>query len=86
MNKTTLLLLGGAVAVLLAACGGGSSEAPVVPPAATDAVPAAASESAAGMAGWLTELAAASADTKEPLDLATFNPKVSDTAEPETVK
>ena len=85
MNKSTLILCG-AFAVLLGACGGGSSEPPAAPPIAADEVPAAASESAAGMVDWLTALAATASDSKEPLDLSTFNPKVADDTEPEAVK
>ena len=86
MNKSTVLLYC-SVAVLLAACGGGS-DSPAPAPAATDAVPASASQSAAGMAAWMTDLAAAadSADAKEPLDVSTFSPPLSDDTEPEATR
>ena len=69
---------------LLAACGGGGdSPAPV--PGPTEAVPASASESSVGLVKYLTDLFAASADTKEPVDLGTFAPKTPDDTEPEPI-
>jgi hypothetical protein len=84
MNKSTVLILCAAT-LLLAACGGGSDTVVEIP-AATDGVPDSASASAAGMAAWMTDLAAAPSDTKEPLDVAKFTPASSDDTEPETVK
>lgn len=67
---------------LLASCGGGSdSPAPV--PGPTEVVPTSASESSAGLVKYLTDLFAASADSKEPVDLGTFAPKTPDDTEPE---
>jgi hypothetical protein len=69
---------------LLAACGGGGdSPAPVPGPA--EVVPASASESSVGLVKYLTDLFAASADTKEPVDLGTFAPKTPDDTEPEPI-
>ncbi len=85
MNKSTVLLLCSA-ALLLAACGGGSDNPVAEIPSATDAVPDSASASAAGMAAWMTDLAVAPSDTKEPLDVTKFTPVSSDNTEPETVK
>jgi len=87
MNKPQLLLTSIAASALLAACGGGgdSMPAPPVAPLATDAVPAGASESSAGLATYVKDLAAASADDKEPADLSTFAPKTPDDTEPEPV-
>ncbi len=66
----------------LVACGdGGDSPAPA--PGPTEMVPGSASESSAGLVKYLTDLFAASADTKEPVDLGTFAPKTPDDTEPE---
>ncbi len=69
---------------LLAACGGsGDGSPPPAPPGPTEAVPPQASESAAGLVKYLTDLAAASADDKEPVDLGSFMPKTPEDTEPE---
>jgi hypothetical protein len=85
--NTSKMLTCAATLTLLAACGGGSDPAPV---ANADEVPAAASASPAGMAGWLNGLATseatAAAEWKEPLAATAFNPVTSDTTEPETVR
>jgi hypothetical protein len=44
-----------------------------------------ASESAAGLARYLNDLAAAAADDKEPVDLSTFTPKLTEDTEPEAL-
>jgi|EndMetStandDraft_4_1072995.scaffolds.fasta_scaffold389929_2 hypothetical protein len=85
--KKSSLIAGAAVAVLLAGCGGGGGgDAMPAPPAATDAVPASASQSVAGMMGYLVALAAAMADEKEALDVSAFAPPQPDDAEPATVQ
>ena len=69
---------------LLAACGGGGDNpAPLPVPGPTEAVPPSASESSAGLVTYLTDLFAAAADDKEPVDLSTFAPKTPDDTEPE---
>ena len=82
MTKQTKWMLG-LVVVIVSACGGGNDTTPV---AATDAVPDSASQSAAGMTGWLTALSKDATDVKEPLDVARFTPAPSETAEPETLQ
>jgi hypothetical protein len=65
---------------LLAACGGGgASDMPA------EAVPAEASESSAALVRYLQTLTATAADTKEPLDLGRFDPKVPEDSEPEPI-
>ena len=68
-----------ASAALVAACGGGSD--PVADPLAE--VPASASESAAGMSGYLTALTKLAADDREPVALDNYNPPTSESTEPE---
>lgn len=80
MKTQTLVSIGAAV-VLLAACGGGDSL-----PAATDSVPADASASAAGMANWLTQVAATAPEDREPLEVASFAPPQPEDTEPEVLK
>ncbi len=84
MNKHTLIGLFTSVA-LLSACGGGSDTPPASPPGATDAVPDSASASAAGLKGYLSDLGAMQVDTKEPVGLETFPPKLDEDTEPEPV-
>ena len=83
MKKLERFLMLALTSVLLAACGGGGYDAPVPGPAV--AVAPGASESAAGLAKYLNELAAASADDKEPVDLSTFTPKLPEDTEPEAL-
>lgn len=82
MTKQTLTMLVATAAVLAACGGGGGSDAP---PPVTAAVPDSASQSAAGLAGYLTALSTASADDKEPVDISNFAPPTSETTEPEPV-
>lgn len=74
--------MGTAVLLLaLAACGGGGGDA-ATRPVVTDSVPDAASASAAGMAQWLSEVAATQPDDREPLAAAAFAPPQPDDTEP----
>jgi hypothetical protein len=84
MNTLTRLALCVTVA-LVSACGGGSpAPAPV---AASDAVPDAASQSAQGMADWMTQLAGdTTAEAKAPLDVSRFVPPTAEDAEPVALK
>ncbi len=85
MNKLNLSMVC-AAACLVAACGGSSGgAAPATPPAATDAVPASASQSAAGMNAWLSDLAQDPTEVKEGLDVASFAPPSPDDTEPQTL-
>jgi hypothetical protein len=84
MTRLILPMIGLTCAGLLSACGGNNYSAPATP-AVTDAVPDSASQSSAGLVTYLTALAAADADDKEPLDLGTFNPVRPDDSEPEPV-
>ena len=83
-SKLNLIALFSAVA-LLAGCGGGSDDAPPPPPAATDAVPDTASADAAGLKKYLSDLSKDTSDTKDALELTSFDPKLVDDAEPEDV-
>jgi hypothetical protein len=82
MTKQTRWMLG-LVVVLASACGGGNDTTAV---AATDAVPGSANQSAAGMTAWLSALSNDQTDVKEPLDVTSFAPAVSDNTEPETLQ
>jgi outer membrane biogenesis lipoprotein LolB len=85
MNQHSERFLMAALAcALLAGCGGsgGGGDAPQPVPAATEAVSPQASESSAGLVKYLTDLAAAAADDKEPVDLGTFMPKTPEDTEP----
>ena len=84
MKRITNLLAPAALALLLAACGGGGGETAVaVDPLAE--VPASASQSSAGMAGYMRALAAMPSDGREPVALDTFNPPKPEDTEPEPV-
>ena len=78
--RTLCLPVALGAALLLAACGG--SDDAVDP---LSAVPASASESTAGMAGYLGSLPGLSADSYEPVSLDGYNPPTSETTEPEPV-
>ena len=83
MNKHPLWLsLLGATA-LLAACGGGGYDAP--PPEPTAEIPSSASASAADRKNYVVALSQASANDKEPLSLAGFNPVQPENTEPEVL-
>ena len=67
----------------VAACGGGGSDQAVADPLAE--VPAGASQSSAGMAGYMRMLATLQVDRREPLTVDAFNPPRPDDTEPEAV-
>ena len=79
--KRKLLPLLMALPLALAACGGGNDEPVAADP--LDAVPASASESAAGMTGYLRALTVAPSETREPLSVGSFNPPRPEDAEPD---
>ena len=83
MKNLERFLMLALTSVLLAACGGGGYDVPAPGPA--EAVAPGASESAAGLARYLNDLAAAAADDKEPVDLSTFTPKLPEDTEPEAL-
>ena len=68
----------------LAGCSGSDDDASA-PPAPTAAVPDSASQSSAGLVAYLKALAAADAETLEPVDLGTFAPVQPEDSEPEVV-
>jgi hypothetical protein len=87
MKIATLASIG-AAAALLAACGGGGGDDAAVAaplPSASEQIPAAASESAQGMAAYLLALAADTPDDEEALDVARWTPPQSDADEPATL-
>lgn len=86
-SKLNLIALFSTVA-LLAGCGGGSDDPapPPPPPAATDAVPESASASAQGLKKYLSDLSMDTTDTKDALELTSFDPKLVEDAEPEDVE
>ena len=79
--KRKLLPLLLALPLALAACGGGRDEPVAADP--LDAVPASASESPAGMTGYLRALTAAQNETREPVAIDGFNPPKPEDAEPD---
>ena len=87
MNRKHLLAGLFSSVALLSGCGGGSDDTPPPAPApsATDAVPPTASESAQGMKNYLSELGTMLVEDKEPVDVSSFTPPVSDDTEPEPV-
>jgi hypothetical protein len=85
MKRMQSFLVPAALALLLTACGGGNDQAP---PAATDPlaeVPASASQSAAGMAGYVNTLTTLPAESREPAGLDSFSPLKPEDTEPEPV-
>lgn len=83
-NHSFWLPVAMALALSLAACGGGGGSDPVpVDPLAE--VPASASQSTAGMVSYMATLAAAPAETREPLAVQAFSPPKPDDSEPEPV-
>jgi hypothetical protein len=86
MKRIHSFLVPASLALLLAACGGGgSSEAPVVVADPLAELPASASQSAAGMASYMSTLATVAADEREPLAVDSFNPPQPDDTEPEPI-
>ena len=82
MMRTHIFWLSAALALSVAACGGGDDPVPVDPLAE---VPASASQSTAGMASYMGTLAAAPAETREPLAVEAFSPRKPDDSEPEPI-
>ena len=82
MTRLFLPMIGLTCVGLLNACGGRNDSTPAEP-AVTDAIPDSASQSSAGLVTYVTALAAAAADDKEPLDLSKFNPVQPEDTEPE---
>lgn len=83
MKRTHIFWLSAALALPLAACGGGEPVPVPVDPLAE--VPASASQSTAGMASYVGTLAAAPAETREPLAVQAFSPPKPDDSEPEPI-
>ena len=84
MKSNLSFLALAALALLLAACGGGNEAPPVaVDPLAE--VPASASQSSAGLAGYMNALAAKPSETREPVAVDNFDPPKPDDTEPEPV-
>jgi ABC-type glycerol-3-phosphate transport system substrate-binding protein len=83
-NLTRAALVAAVAAFGLAACGGGGDSsgttATPAPSASTDEVPAAASQSVAGLMSWASTLP--QNDTATPLATDKFQPPVDDTAQP----
>ena len=69
----------------LAGCGGGSDASPPQAADALRAVPASASQSAAGLVNYLGSLSPLDAQTLEPVSLDAFSPKTSEDTEPHPV-
>lgn len=82
-----LLAAVAATGLLLTGCNNGSDGDAMPPPTPgpTEAVPPDASTSSAGLVKYLSDLAAAAADDKEPVDLSGFAPQTPDDTEPEPV-
>lgn len=88
-GRLLLLMQTVAAAALLAACGGGGSDAPAPAPAPQpgplEQVPGSASQSAAGMVGYLKTLATLAPEDREAVDVSGFAPPAVDDGEPEPV-
>jgi hypothetical protein len=84
MNKLQLMMAGSVLLALGACGGGGSSE--TLPPTPVDEVPTAASASVQGMGDFLVNMTATTSETKDPLALTRFEPKVSDDSEPRQLR
>lgn len=85
MKRLPSFLAPALLAVLLAACGGGGSDVvPVVADPLAE-VPASASESAAGMAGYVSTLTSLPAESREPVGVDNFSPPRPEDTEPEPV-
>jgi hypothetical protein len=84
MKRNMSLLAVAALALSLGACGGSSESVAVADPLAE--VPASASQSSAGMAGYMGALAAMPSDSREPVSVDNFNPPKPDDTEPEAVE
>jgi hypothetical protein len=84
MQRPTKTLAAGLLVVLLAACGGGGSdEPPVLQADPLSELPASASQSSAGLAGYVTTLASLPAESREPVAVDGFNPPRPDDVEPQ---
>ncbi|MES2957301.1 MAG: hypothetical protein V4792_03885 [Pseudomonadota bacterium] len=83
MKRITRFLVPTLLALALGACGGSSEPVAVADPLAE--VPASASKSSAGMAGYMGALAAMPSDSREPVAVDTFNPPKPEDTEPEAV-
>lgn len=84
MNKPQLYALFASTSLLLGACGGGG-DSPAPPPDPLAAVPRSASQSADGMVAYLSTLGGMQSETREPVDIASFNPPKPDDTEPKPV-
>ena len=87
MKRMQSFLAPAALALLLAACGGGGG-VDVSPPVAADPlaeVPASASQSAAGFAGYVNTLTTLPAESREPVAVESFNPLKAEDTEPEPI-
>jgi hypothetical protein len=85
MNKPQLYAMFAGASLLLGACGGGSDDSPP-PPDPLSAVPASANQSADGMVAYLSVLGGLQSDTREPFDVASFDPPKPDDTEPKPVE
>ena len=86
MNKLQLVATGSLLA-LLGACGGGGSSSETLPPTpVAEEVPDAASASVDAMADFLVDMTTTTSETKDPLGLARYSPKLSESADPRVLK
>ena len=84
MNKPQLYAMFAGASLLLGACGGGS-DSPAPPPDPLAAVPGSASQSADGMVAYLNTLGGLQSDSREPFEVASFDPPKPDDTEPKPV-
>ena len=84
MNKPQIFAMFAGASLLLGACGGGSYSPPP-PPDPLAAVPSSASQSADGMVAYLNTLGGLQTDSREPFEVASFDPPKPDDTEPKPV-
>ena len=84
MKRTLKTTVAAAMSLLIAACGGGGSGPVAVAADPLAQVPASASASSAGMARYMSDLAAMPSESREAVAVEGFAPPSRDDTEPES--